>query len=164
MDFAAFDVFALVVLLVAGIRTAFKGFVAEFMSTLAILIGVGVAVIFTSKVTVMLIPHIGDTFWTPIAAFLLLFIVSYLVIKVLEATFHRLIDRIQLEKLDQTLGFVLGLVEGFLLLAVIVFLLQLQNFIAVEALFEESFMAGLFQKVIPIGTEYIEEQLQKADV
>lgn len=164
MNLAVFDVIAVVVILVLGVRTAFKGFVSEFMTTLALLVGVGTALIFTSRVATLLTPHIGDTFWTPVVAFLIIFLVAYIVLKIIEATLHRIIDKIQLEKLDQSLGFVLGVLEALLLLAVVVFLLQLQTLISVETLFEESYVAKFLQKIIPIGAEYIEEQLQNTNV
>lgn len=161
---AAFDVVAIVILIVMGVRTAFKGFVAEFLTALALAGGIGAAVLLTSDVSELLVPHIGETFWTPVAAFLLIFLVVYILLKIIEATLHRIIDRIQLEKLDQSLGFFLGLVEGFLLLSVAVFLLQLQTFVEVEALFEKSVAADFIRKVIPIGARYIEEQLKGSNV
>ncbi len=160
MEFAAFDVVSIVVIITMGVRTAFKGFVAEFMSVLALLIGIAAALLLASSVSILLVPYIGETFWTPIAAFLLVFLIVYLLLKLIEATLHRIIERIQLEKLDQSLGFFLGMLEGFLILAVIVFLLQLQSFMEVEGLFEESFIAGFIREIIPVGARFIEERLK----
>jgi membrane protein required for colicin V production len=93
-------------------------------------------------------------------AFLLLFVITYLLVKLLESLLHGLVERIQLEKLDQALGFFLGLVEGFLLLAVLVFLLRIQPLLDVENLFAGSFLADLMQRIIPVGAQFIEEKLQ----
>ena len=164
MELAAFDVIAIVVLIVMGVRTAFRGFVAEFMTALAFIVGIGAAVLLTSSITVVLVPYLGDTFWTPVVAFLSIFLIVYLLLKIIEVTLHRIIDRIQLEKLDQALGFFLGMVEGFLLLAVIVFVLQVQTFLDVEGLFRESIVAGFIREIIPVGARYIEERLRNAHV
>ncbi len=161
---AAFDVIAIVVLIVMGVRTALKGFVAEFMTALALIVGISGAVLLTSTVSALLAPYIGETFWTPVAAFLLVFLLLYLLLKLIEATLHRIIARIQLEKLDQSLGFFLGLVEGFLLLAVLVFILQLQNFVSVRGLFEESIAAAFIREIIPVGAQFIEERLKNSHV
>ncbi|MFP4179931.1 MAG: CvpA family protein [Spirochaetaceae bacterium] len=156
---AAFDVIAIVVLIAMGVRTAFKGFVAEFMTALSLIVGIGGAVLLTSRVSELLIPYIGATFWTPVVAFLLVFIVVYLLFKLLETSLHRLIDRIRLEKLDQSLGFFLGMVEGVILLAVILFFLELQSLVDVEGLFKNSIAADFIRKLIPIGAGFIEERL-----
>lgn len=161
---AAFDVIAIVVLIVMGVRTALKGFVAEFMTALALIVGIGGAVLLTSTVSALLAPYIGETFWTPVAAFLMVFLLLYLLLKLIETTLHRIIARIQLEKLDQSLGFFLGLVEGFLILAVLVFLLQLQTFVPVQGLFEESVAAAVIRDVIPVGARFIEERLKNGHV
>jgi membrane protein required for colicin V production len=160
MEFAVFDAIGIIILIVAAIRGAFRGFVTELMSTLSILAGVLVAIIFTAPTAPLLVPYIGNTFWTPIVAFLLLFVVTYLLVKLLEALLHGLVERIEIEKLDQALGFFLGIVEGLLLLAVLVFLLRIQPFLEIRGLFEGSFLADLMQRVIPIGAQFIEERLQ----
>ncbi len=160
MEFAIFDAIGVIILIVAAIRGAFRGFVTELMSALSVLAGVLVAIVFTSPATPWLIPYIGDTFWTPVVAFLVLFVGTYLLVKLLESLLHGLVDRIQIEKLDQALGFFLGLVEGVLLLAVLVFVLQVQPMFEVGRLFTDSFLADLMQRFIPVGAQFIEERLQ----
>jgi len=164
MNFAVFDVIGIVVLLAAGFRCAFRGFVAEFLSVLAVLTGLTLSILFTSSLTPVLAPYLGETFWTPIVAFLLIFLIGYVIIKIIESTLHRLIEKIQLEKLDQALGFFLGLVEGIIILAVLVFILQLQNVIDVKDLLADSFIARVLQKIIPVGTQFIETRLHEQSV
>jgi membrane protein required for colicin V production len=161
---AVFDVIGIVVLLAAGFRCAFRGFVTEFLSVLAVLTGLTLSVLFTSALTPVLAPYLGESFWTPIVAFLIIFLVGYLIIKVIESTLHRIIEKIQLEKLDQALGFFLGLVEGLLVLAILVFVLQLQNVIEVKALLEESYIARVLQRIIPVGAQFLEQRLQEQSV
>lgn len=161
---AVFDVIGIVVLLAAGFRCAFRGFVTEFLSVLAVLTGLTLAVLFTSALTPVLAPYLGESFWTPIVAFLIIFLVGYLIIKIIESTLHRIIEKIQLEKLDQALGFFLGLVEGLLVLAILVFVLQLQNVIEVKALLEESYIARVLQRIIPVGAQFLEQRLQEQSV
>ena len=64
------------------------------------------------------------------------------------------------EKLDQALGFFLGLIEGFLLIVILVFLLKAQPVFSVEHLMENSFAASIADKIIPLGTRIIEEGIQ----
>lgn len=160
MNLAVFDVIGLLVLLAAGVRCAFRGFVAEFLSALALITGLAAAVIFTAALSPVLVPYLGETMWTPIVAFLIIFLIAYVLIKILESTLHRVIERVELEKLDQALGFFLGLIEGFLFLAILVFVLQLQTVVDVKPFLEESFLAGILQKIIPVGARFLEERLQ----
>jgi membrane protein required for colicin V production len=164
MNLAVFDVIGIIILLAAGVRCAFRGFVAELLSALAVIGGLVGAVLFTSALSPVLAPYIGENIWTPVVAFLLLFLVGYIVVKIVESSLHRLIDRIELEKLDQTLGFVFGLLEGFLFLALLVFILQLQSVVNVDAFFQDSILASFLQKVIPVGARFIEERLQDYSV
>ncbi|MCK5345781.1 MAG: CvpA family protein, partial [Candidatus Heimdallarchaeota archaeon] len=60
----------------------------------------------------------------------------------------------------QALGFFLGLLEGFLLIVILVFILRAQPIISIENLFENSFAASIADKIIPIGTKIIEEGMQ----
>ena len=87
-----------------------------------------------------------------------------MIIKIIESTLHRIIERVELEKLDQALGFFLGLIEGFLFLALLVFILQLQTVVEVGPFLEESFLAQVLQKIIPVGTQFLEERLQSYSV
>jgi membrane protein required for colicin V production len=164
MNLAVFDVIGIVILLAAGIRCAFRGFVAEFLSALAVIVGLASAVLFTSALAPVLAPYLGEHIWTPVAAFLLIFLLGYVVVKIVESSLHRLIDRIELEKLDQTLGFILGVVEGIIFLALLVFILQLQSVVEVDAFLENSFLSRVLQKIIPVGARFIEERLQNYSV
>lgn len=164
MNIAAFDIIGIVVLLIAGIRCTFRGFVAEFLSALAILTGLITALIFTGALAPVLAPYLGETFWTAIVAFLLLFLAGYVLIKIVESTLHRMIEKIELEKLDQALGFFLGVVEGFIFLALLVFILEVQTVIELDGFLEESFLAGILQSIIPVGAHFIQERLQAYSV
>ncbi len=164
MNLAVFDIIGILILLAGGVRCAFRGFVAEFLSALAIITGLAAALIFTSALSPLLAPYLGETIWTPIVSFLLIFLLGYVLIKIIESTLYRIIERVQLEKLDQALGFFLGVVEGFLLLALLVFVLQLQSVVEIGPFLEESFLARFLQQIIPVGAQFLEERLQNYSV
>jgi membrane protein required for colicin V production len=160
MNIVAFDIVSIIILLIIAIRATFRGFVAEIMSMASIIVGIAIAVIFTHPVSVILQGYIGESFWNTIIAFLGLFLISYLLIKIFENSLNTLIEKVQLEKLDQALGFFLGLIEGFLLIVILVFLLKAQPVFSVEHLMENSFAASIADKIIPLGTRIIEEGIQ----
>ncbi len=160
MNIVTFDIVSLIILLILAIRVTFRGFVAEIMSMASVLVGIIIAVIFTHTVSIFLQGYIGESFWNTVIAFLGLFLISYLIIKIFENSLNSLIEKIQLEKLDQSLGFFLGLVEGFLFVVILVFVLRTQPFFEIDKLLENSFSASVADKIIPIGTKIIEEKIR----
>ena len=157
MNIASFDIVSLIILFILAIRATFRGFLTEIMSMASIIVGITIAVVFTRPVSFLLEDYIGSSFWNMIIAFLGLFLVSYLIIKIFESSLNTLIEKVQLEKLDQSLGFFLGLIEGFLLIVIVVFVLQAQQFFDVSNLFDNSYASSIAEKIIPIGTKLIEE-------
>lgn len=157
MNIAAFDIVSLIILFILAIRATFRGFLTEVMSMASVIVGITIAVIFTRPVSLLLQDYIGNSFWNMIIAFLGLFLISYIIIKIFESSLNTLIEKIQLEKLDQSLGFFLGLIEGFLLIVILVFALQAQQFFDVSDLFTNSYASSIAEKIIPIGTKLIEE-------
>ena len=157
MNIAAFDIVSLIILFILAIRATFRGFLTEIMSMASIIVGIIIAVVFTRPVSILLQDYIGNSIWNMIIAFLGLFLISYLIIKIFESSLNTLIEKIQLEKLDQSLGFFLGLIEGLLLIVILVFLMQAQQFISVSNIFENSYASSIAEKIIPIGTKFIEE-------
>jgi len=157
MNIAAFDIVSLIILFILAIRATFRGFLTEVMSMASIIVGIIIAVVFTKPVSLLLQDYIGNSFWNMVIAFLGLFLVSYLIIKIFENSLNTLIEKVQLEKLDQSLGFFLGLIEGFLLIVILVFALKAQQIFDVSKLFTNSYAYMIADKIIPIGTKFIEE-------
>lgn len=160
MNIVAFDIVSLIILLILAIRVTFRGFVAEIMSMASVLVGIIIAVIFTHPVSLLLRGYIGESLWNTVIAFLGLFLISYLIIKLFESSLNSLIEKVQLEKLDQSLGFFLGLIEGFLFVVILVFVLRAQSFFEIDKLLENSFSASIADKIIPIGTKIIEGKIR----
>ena len=160
MNIVAFDIVSLIIMLILAIRVTFRGFIAEIMAMASVLVGIIMAVVFTHPVSVLLKGYIGESFWNTVIAFLGLFLVSYLIIKIFESSLNSLIEKVQLEKLDQSLGFFLGLVEGFLFVVILVFVLRAQPLFEIDNLFENSFSASIADKIIPIGTKIIEGKIR----
>ena len=160
MNIAAFDIVSLIILLILAIRATFRGFLTEIMAMASVIVGITVAVIFAHPVSVILQKYIGDSFWNTIISFLALFLVTYLIIKIFENSLNVLIEKVQLEKLDQSLGFFLGLIEGFLLVVIIVFVMNAQQIFDIRNLLDNSIAASVAEKIIPIGKKIIENEMQ----
>ena len=123
----------------------------EFLSMAALIFGIAGAVFLSGPIGGLLDKHFGLAMWSHIIAFLGCFIIIYIIIKILEGIFNKIIDKLNLENLDRALGFVLGLFEGFLVVAVLVFLfswLKWIPFIDMEQLLKDSFIARFIQPLL----------------
>jgi membrane protein required for colicin V production len=135
-------VFALIVV-IAMIRAAMRGFVTELLSTAAVVLGILAAVLFSAPLSVYVSRLLGESMWSQIIAFLVLFIVVYLAVKLIEGLLHRGIEALSLRKLDSVLGLLLGALEGLLVVCVVLFVLYIQPFFDAGNILEESLSARL---------------------
>jgi len=109
-------------------RGILRGFIAEFMSMAALVCGIAVGFIFHGTLSPHIKEHIANDTWRPVVAFLLLFIATYIVVKIIEICLHRIITTIQLNGLDRCLGVAWGIVEGAAVITLIVFVIYAFKF------------------------------------
>jgi membrane protein required for colicin V production len=159
MTFEVLDIIALVILLVAGLRAMFKGFVKEFMSKAGILIGFLIALMFSSSLAPYIDTQFGFGTWSNIAAFAALFLAGFLVTKLVANTLRSVIEGLHLAFLDNILGFVFGLIEGAIIISFMVFLLRLQSVIDIESFLSQSWVVELLEPIAPYSVKLFEETL-----
>jgi len=159
MTFEVLDIIALVILLVAGLRAMFKGFVKEFMSKAGILIGFLIALMFSSSLAPYIDTQFGFGTWSNIAAFAALFLAGFLVTKLVANTLRSVIEGLHLAFLDNILGFVFGLFEGAIIISFMVFLLRLQSVIDIESFLSQSWVVELLEPIAPYSVKLFEETL-----
>lgn len=155
MDLSGLDIVFLIIIVFLALRAAFRGFVRECLSMAAVILGIGVAVIFSGVVAVYVQPWTGSGAWSQVLSFLGLFLLVYLVVKIFESALDRLVEKIHLESLDRALGFFLGIAEGILLSFVLVLILQLQPVFDARAIIAESLMAQFLLPLLPYAERLI---------
>jgi membrane protein required for colicin V production len=155
MGFEAIDVFFLIIVIFTSIRAGIRGFVRELMSMAALIVGIAVAVVFSGVVAVQLEVYLGDSIWNQIIAFLGLFLLTYLLLKVFEGALRALVERIHADNLDHALGFFLGIAEGLIIVFVLLLLIQIQPFFDLEAAVDASVFALILKPLLP----YVDELL-----
>lgn len=160
MHIQAFDIVSLVIILILAVRATFRGFIDEFLSIASVLLGLTAAVIFTGKASLLIDRYVHNAFWSPIIAFLVLFLVVYIIVKIFENALNSLVEKVQLEKLDQSLGFFLGFVEGCIIVIIVVFVLEIQPFFKTDSIFKNSFAYNIAEKIIPLGREIFEKNIK----
>lgn len=155
MELAGIDfVFAIIVVILA-IRAAVRGFVKELLGTAALILGIVAAVLFSGFASGYIDQLIGPSVWTQVIAFLGIFLVVYLVVKIFEGALNRLIERIHLNQLDHALGLFVGIVEGIVVVFVLLLLIQIQPFFDPESLMAGSIFARVLLPFLPFAAEFL---------
>lgn len=113
------DIIILSILLVCTIWSFFKGIIREIFSLLALALGIILARQFYYQTAQSwgrwISPKAGN-----IIAFILLFLVAYLVVVIIGKLFRKIIKTIELNWLDHVGGALLGFLKGLLLVCIVV--------------------------------------------
>lgn len=126
---AAIDLVCAAILLVAGVRAAVRGFVAEAFSVGAVAVGVAAGFVGHPFATRQLAEWWGAGWWNGVVAALVLFTAGYALVKLVEAVFQRALTALRLKGLDRILGLVMGVGEGLVVIYAMLFLLAIQTVI-----------------------------------
>ncbi len=155
---ATIDIIFIIIILIAAIRCAFRGFVTEILSMAAIILGILGAVFLSGMVAGYIDEYFGLAKWSNIVAFLVLFLVIYIVVKGIERGLDRFLEKVQLEKLDKSLGLFLGIFEGLIIVGLVIFIMLIQPVFDVQKVLNDSWFAGVFFSIFPGGTEELKEK------
>ena len=114
------------------------------------MLGIFVAVLFGALLSSLLDRLFAPSFWNQIIAFLVLFVLSYLLVKLFEAGLKNMVERASLENLDRALGLFLGLIEGMLLVFILLFILNYQPFFSLDESISESFFGTMLRPSVSL--------------
>lgn len=139
MNFA--DLLFLLIALFFVIKGFFRGFISEFMSMAALIAGLAAALIFQNHVASLLKEMIKNDTFRPLVAFFILFIGTYILVKLVELMLHNAIEAIKMNSLDRLLGFVWGLLETAVIILIVVYFIYNFKFKAGMSFLKESVVA-----------------------
>lgn len=159
MTFTFIDIVFFIIIFAFAISGAVKGFVAELFGKAAVILGLIVAVIFYSRLYPFVLRWISVDFFAQAAAFILLFIVTYLVVKIFQYFIGSFFQSEIMSGLNRVLGFFLGAVEGLLIVAVILIIMYAQPWLDTEGIFNGSFFTQLLSGVIVVPVQYVTERI-----
>lgn len=155
MMFTGLDIVFAIMVVILAFRAAIRGFVKELLGTAALFLGIILAVLFSGLAAQWIEQYMGETIWSQVIAFLGIFLVVYLVVKIFESALNRLIEKIHLDQLDHALGFFLGIVEGLVVVFILLLLVQIQPFFDPEPLIAGSFFARIMLPFLPFAAEFL---------
>lgn len=150
MNIAPIDIVFASLILILALRCALRGFVEEFMSMASLILGLLAAVLFYKTGAEYLRAKLGAEILPELLAFAGLFLIVFLLVKILEFILRDIVERVSLGTLDRFFGLFLGLLEGFLVVSVALFALSVQPLFDPSALLEESFFARLLLPLVGV--------------
>ncbi|MDR1637425.1 MAG: CvpA family protein [Treponema sp.] len=144
------DIFFIILGLILVIRSTLRGFVAEFMSLMAVVCGFAAAILlYRSGGAFIREKFMGDMKYLPeIVAFAGLFFILFAFVKLMEYMLAEIVARIKLYAVDRFLGFVLGVAEGIVVVSLILLLFTVQPLFDEEPLLKGSVFAEFLLPVI----------------
>ena len=154
MNFTVLDFIFVALVLIFIIRCYLKGFISELLSMAAIVLGLLASLYFYKNGGEFLRNRFMPEMKTipEILAFIALFLIVFLVIKLLEIMLKGIINEIRLGGADRFLGIIFGFAEGLAVVSLILFVLRIQPLFDPSPILSDSFFAGLLLPFIT-GTE-----------
>ena len=155
MSFAIVDwVFTLIILIFA-ISGVIKGFIDNVFGKIAFIAGILLGYLFYKDVATGILKDIKIPMAANIIALLLIFVVTFLIIKLVQMIIARIFEWSILKSLDRTLGFIFGIVEGFSAICLIIFLLNAQPFFNIQPILDGSFYYNIITSLFNSTKEEI---------
>lgn len=155
MEYEVIDIVFAVIIAVVAIRALVRGFVKELLSVLAVVLGVFAAFLFSGIATTLVIDLMGYSRWAHLIAFAGVFLVVFIVVKLIERALSSAIEAIHLDTLDHVFGLVLGVIEGVLLCFIVVLLIQAQPFVDPAVLIGESIFVRVLLPFLPLAGDLL---------
>jgi membrane protein required for colicin V production len=143
--FAVIDIIFAGLIVLFTIRCYLRGLIREFFSMAAVVLGLLASLFFYKNGAIFIRDRFLNMKIIPeILAFIALFLIVFIAVKILEHLFHDIIQGIQLGGVDRILGILFGLAEGILVVCLFLFVMDNQPLFDAEKVFGESFFARLF--------------------
>lgn len=141
MASAPIDVVFISLGLILIVRCALRGFIEEFMSMAAIILGLFTGTLLYKNGAIYIREQFSITVLTELIAFVVLFLIAFVLVKILEYILRDIVDRINLGTVDHLFGVFLGFVEAMIVIMIILFVLQVQPLFNPVGVLENSIFA-----------------------
>ena len=156
MNFSVIDIVFIGLMGLFIIRCYLKGFVSELMSVAALVLGILAALFFYRNGAEFLRANFWQDLDTipEIVAFISLFIIVFIIVKLLEIMLIDIIHNVSLTRADSFLGIIFGFAEGLAVVSLILFFLRIQPLFDPSVILSDSIFARILLPLIT-GREYL---------
>ena len=146
--------FILIVLMV--IHGYVKGFIEELFSWASLVLALGAAVMMYSKGAAFIRTKIMQNvnYVPEILSFIAIFLLVMIFLKMLERVLKDVVEGARLGGVNKFLGAIFGLVEGFAITAIIIFILAVQPLFDASNIIGDSLLAQILLPLVKIPLEF----------
>ena len=148
MNITVIDCIFFVLLLIFAFGAMSKGFVEEFFSKAAWVLGLIGGYLFYQTLAQQISVSITNEILAKVVSFLIIFIGVFLIVKIIGAIIGKIFEMNILNSLDHALGFFFGIVEGLAIIFLIMFLILVQPFFPVDSLVSNSLFFDIFGQFV----------------
>lgn len=149
MSLTTIDIVYIILLAVLAFRGLFNGLIRELFSFGSLILGLLAAIFFYKTFAAFLGEQFGAHSWNDGVSFFLIFIVVFVCMKIAEKALVKLMDETAAFSVDKGLGFILGLLEGFIICSLITYLLAVQPLFNMDNILNNSFLVPYFSRIFP---------------
>jgi membrane protein required for colicin V production len=159
--FNIIDVAIVVLAFMGAVVGSARGFAMEFSARAGFLIGIIIALFFTRLGASMIMENFDlPIIWSTLIAFVVLFIVGYAAMMLIGTLLDKTLDALMLDWLDRLLGFFLGIAETLVVVAFVIYLLQMQSVVDMTPYFSNSVIfENILKPIAPKSLELFKELL-----
>lgn len=142
MTIGVLDIIIAIIFVASGIVVAMTGFFKELGAKASYFVGFLFSMMFTNRLSALVIESIGikEGLVVVFVTYLVLFYVGFFACRMLASVLTKATDTIGLTFLNRGLGFLLGIIEAFVCITFVLWVLQYQTLINVSAILESSFL------------------------
>lgn len=148
MTFSFIDVVFLLIILYCTIDATVKGFLHEFFTKAAFLLGIFLGSVFFQKLSVLIDPFIKIALLSKIISFAIIFILVYLIVRIIQQCIKNSMESDIMKGLDRALGFLFGLIEGVVIVGFVLTVFYAQPWFNVTGLLQDSFFHNLLKNLL----------------
>jgi membrane protein required for colicin V production len=145
VEIVVIDIIFIGIIIIFALNCAVKGFIREVMSLAAAILGALSAIFFFRAGAVFVrdsyMPEIKVL--PEIIAFVGIFLIVFVSIKLLEVMLKNIVEGIHLGGPDHVLGFIFGVAEGIIVVCFLLFVISVQPFFDSDSILNGSFFAEL---------------------
>lgn len=157
MTFTFLDFIFSTVIFVFAIVGAINGFIKEVFSKIAVVLSIFLGVTFSSELSPVFQSVVANKTVDLILAFLTIFIISFLVIKIVQSILEKVFSFPILSSLDRVLGLAFGLLQGLFIIAIFLILALSQPWFDFSDVGSNSFYYNILKVIIDSPIQKIKE-------
>ncbi|MGP1587004.1 MAG: CvpA family protein [Treponemataceae bacterium] len=151
MIFSFIDILFFIILLIFIVLSTIEGFVKSCLSKAAFVVSVFIAAAFTPNALVIVKKAIDIKYLSVGLAFIFVFIVAFLLLKIIQLLIEKIFSGRILGSLDHALGFFWGAIFGLAVIVVFLVILKIQPFVDCSQILNQSVFA---RYLLPIFSDF----------